>query len=234
MENLGRGKFLNDHSRLPGYGQRMIYSFFRPRSPARSPAHCAPTGRRKRGFSLIEAAIVLGVVGVIIGGIWVAASTVIESYKVNQAINAYELFNRNTKRFFPFASFPVTGQASITSTVIAARLLPDDFISTGHPWGETWTAYIRSPDQIGELNLSFGMDNIPQGSCIKIVQFLLSKRPPNGDVAGIWTTGGPYAGGFFLYQSNIHSNFTLNSIKTLACPLDRQEVGAMYYAELAR
>ena len=38
----------------------------------------------KRGFSLIEAAIVLAVVGGVIGGIWVSADNVRENYKINQ------------------------------------------------------------------------------------------------------------------------------------------------------
>jgi type II secretory pathway pseudopilin PulG len=35
-----------------------------------------PTNRSCRGFNLIEAAIVLGVIGLVIGGIWIAASSV--------------------------------------------------------------------------------------------------------------------------------------------------------------
>lgn len=41
---------------------------------------------KKRGFSLIEAAIVLGVVGVVIGGIWAAASRINESRRANAAV----------------------------------------------------------------------------------------------------------------------------------------------------
>ncbi len=37
-----------------------------------------------RGFNLVEAAIVLGVIGLVIGGIWVAASSVQSSMRVNQ------------------------------------------------------------------------------------------------------------------------------------------------------
>lgn len=40
----------------------------------------------RRGFSLIEAAIVLGIVGLVIGGIWVAASAVTESRKMRLMI----------------------------------------------------------------------------------------------------------------------------------------------------
>lgn len=47
----------------------------------------AITGRRnRRGFNLIEAAIVLGVVGLIIGGIWVAASAVRGKMEANNSV----------------------------------------------------------------------------------------------------------------------------------------------------
>jgi len=39
---------------------------------------------RKRGFNLVEAAIVLGIVGLVIGGIWVAASSVNEKHVMAQ------------------------------------------------------------------------------------------------------------------------------------------------------
>ncbi len=39
---------------------------------------------QRRGFNLVEAAIVLGVVGLVIGGIWVAASTVSANMRINQ------------------------------------------------------------------------------------------------------------------------------------------------------
>ena len=42
-------------------------------------AQNTPAYYRKRGFNLIEIAIVLGVTGVVIGGVWVATSSVREN-----------------------------------------------------------------------------------------------------------------------------------------------------------
>lgn len=42
--------------------------------------------RQRQGFSLIEAAIVLALVGVVIGGIWAAASTVSESHRISDTL----------------------------------------------------------------------------------------------------------------------------------------------------
>lgn len=51
-------------------------------SPPLPPPAIMERGKH-RGFSLIEAAVVLGVVGLVIGGIWVAAARVMLIFKVN-------------------------------------------------------------------------------------------------------------------------------------------------------
>ena len=42
--------------------------------------------RIREGFSLIEAAIVLGIIGLVIGGIWVAASSAVESKRISDTL----------------------------------------------------------------------------------------------------------------------------------------------------
>lgn len=51
-----------------------------------SPCLCR---RGNRAFSLIEASIVLGIVGLVVGGIWVAASAVSSSITVAQVLGVY-------------------------------------------------------------------------------------------------------------------------------------------------
>lgn len=64
---------------------------------------------RKEGFSLIESAIVLAVVGLVIGGIWVAAASVIETRKVNQTVSGlFVIMNRVSNLFPPTMHVPVT------------------------------------------------------------------------------------------------------------------------------
>lgn len=55
---------------------------------------------RRKGFSLIEAAIVLGVVGLVIGGIWVAAATVYRNHRLNQTVAGIGVIYRNTRNLF--------------------------------------------------------------------------------------------------------------------------------------
>lgn len=57
------------------------------------------TTHRRRGFSLIEAAIVLAVVGLVIGGIWAAVSTLREKYAVSQTVSGILSTVEGTRRF---------------------------------------------------------------------------------------------------------------------------------------
>lgn len=54
--------------------------------------------RKLRGFNLIEAAIVLAVVGFVIGGIWYAAAAVNENMKINKAISRTFQMIEDTRR----------------------------------------------------------------------------------------------------------------------------------------
>lgn len=66
-------------------------------NPRSSSEAVAP--RNRKGFSLVEAAIVLGVVGLVIGGIWVAAATVIENHKVNKTVEGITTNVSNIRKF---------------------------------------------------------------------------------------------------------------------------------------
>lgn len=65
----------------------------------------------KRGFNLIEAAIVLGVIGLVIGGIWVAASAVRDNLRLNDITKDIALLYNNLTNTYsqqrPVAGSPV-------------------------------------------------------------------------------------------------------------------------------
>ncbi len=59
-------------------------------------SHSRPASHARRGFSLIEAAIVLGVIGFVIGGIWVAAGAVMDRFKMSALMQGLVLTVKNT------------------------------------------------------------------------------------------------------------------------------------------
>lgn len=60
----------------------------------------------RRAFSLIESAIVLGIIGLIIGSIWVGASIINNKRRMNDTIDGIGLVVSNSKRLFSNGHLP--------------------------------------------------------------------------------------------------------------------------------
>lgn len=123
--------------------------------------------KAKRGFNLIEAAIVLGVVGLVIGGIWVAAAAVQQNLRNSDASKALIQIIQNTRNLY-YGQAP-TATATITTDLIAANAIPTDFVTnsttTRNPWNGTVAVRIAgaSYDKI-EIDYTA----VPKDSCIQL------------------------------------------------------------------
>jgi len=69
-------------------------------------------GSRRRGFSLVETVIVLGVTGLLVGGIWVAVATVSSSMKRTALISQTNVLVFNLRQYY--ASRPLPQSAVLT------------------------------------------------------------------------------------------------------------------------
>lgn len=87
----------------------------------------------RSGFSLVEMGIVLGVVGLVIGGIWLAGSAYLSAHKVNETASGITDMLSNVYGFFPPEIYPKVQTASIdvTSTSHKAGLVPPSFSYDG-------------------------------------------------------------------------------------------------------
>ena len=123
---------------------------------------------QKRGFNLIEAAIVLGVVGLVIGGIWVAAATLYENYKVNKTVEGVFTTAKNIQNLISIRDAEAMGDVVITALATEASLFPKDWIinlnTVKSPFGGSVTALVKS------FRLEVWMQNVPRALCIKITQ----------------------------------------------------------------
>ena len=129
----------------------------------------------KRGFSLIEAAIVLGVVGLVIGGIWIAASAVSDHSKVNSTLSgvvkacdkAASLFVR---RMLPSGSY----EQDILSAAIAVNAFPTDWVkgsTVKSPIGGNILMSILGPDYapIAGGAMPIYLTDVPQKYCRQLL-----------------------------------------------------------------
>ena len=146
------------------------------------------TGRQRSGFSLIEAAIVLGRAGLVIGGIWIAAATVTERMKLNQYRDeVYDVF-RKAKELIAYGMYDSETPASYAA--IRLGFYPQTWIkdsSLCYDWGfavcagvvppiGTGVGFRLKPDTI-EMNLNFSS----RSSCQKAA-FTLAQNNKDGGV----------------------------------------------------
>lgn len=95
----------------------MLEVFYPPRSACRAGQPC-------KGFNLIEAAIVLGVVGLVLGGIWWAVGSIKENITVNRLFSATLVINSKMAKLFKGMTIP---SGNVTGELIQAGVIPSDF-----------------------------------------------------------------------------------------------------------
>lgn len=86
---------------------------------------------KQRGFNLVEAAIVLALVGLVIGGIWVASAAVYENHKINKLVEGLIMASQKLRETISFSDAPLLpssyGYAELTDYCISAKVFPDSF-----------------------------------------------------------------------------------------------------------
>lgn len=87
-----------------------------------------PTTHRKRwGFSLIEAAIVLAVVGAVIGGIWSAAASVMFNWNINETAQGIVLIADGARKLFPRANYPASSYLHVEHVLFVTNIIPPNY-----------------------------------------------------------------------------------------------------------
>ena len=80
------------------------------------------TRMKKSGFSLVEAAIVLGVVGLVIGGIWVAAARITEARQINDMAKSTASAIQRLREVY--SGQAIGGYTDISNLAISMNLMP--------------------------------------------------------------------------------------------------------------
>lgn len=126
----------------------------------------------RRAFSLVEAAIVLAVVGLVIGGIWTAAATVTENHRINETAIGILSLGRSAQSLLLSGGFPTGANAtayySTQNSIMRA-------INNGiFPYDNANAAYTTP---YGYISLALGTDAAALPSDITFVLYGFSLRP---------------------------------------------------------
>jgi prepilin-type N-terminal cleavage/methylation domain-containing protein len=161
------------------------------------------TNKDRRGFTLLELALVMGVIGVVIGAIWYAVGNTREAQKENDAVFELQSTATNILTLMQGRSYP--GQATITTDMINAKVIPSNFVDADgvdadNPWaGAGGFMVYGNPDnkanEIRRVRLSFY--NVPYSGCLALLlQGTTCQAGQSGcpaDVFANYTAGSPVA-----------------------------------------
>jgi len=143
-----------------------------------------------RGFNLVEAAIVLGVVGLVIGGIWVAASTVSENHKINQTITGIGQMTQDFRNMYsglepspgPFDANLFKFYPGWTKRNSATCCTSNDQVD---PFGNVTYFNVQAPNYI-----TFNLYNLPKSRCMALA-IGYSRLAGVHLILGVGSSGGP-------------------------------------------
>jgi type II secretory pathway pseudopilin PulG len=129
--------------------------------------------RMKRGFTLTEAAIVLGIVGLILGAIWVAASAVYSNMRVSTANTQLMQIVQNIRSLY--ASSTQMSTATTTAELASAGAFPTDTNpAAGTPrdgWGGLITITYPAAGGVCPIAgdcFAVNFAGVPQDACVKM------------------------------------------------------------------
>jgi type II secretory pathway pseudopilin PulG len=175
--------FFTNHFLKRAFDQR---TFFKKSDPAGlASAHC-------RAFTLTEIAIVLGIVGFILGSIWAAASAVYSNMKISQAQEGITYTAQKTRSMF--AGSNQTSATGSPQTITSSGMFPVSWVNLatdviGNPWNQTPAASLSFVvgDSLNPTMFGIELDNISASGCVALISFYNSAASTanGGQVAGL-------------------------------------------------
>jgi len=153
--------------------------------------------QKRRGFTLTEIAIVLGIIGLILGAIWAAAAAVYSNMKVNNAERGITYAAQQVHGMFATASGN-TGQNADTD-ITAPGMFPQDWTYTvgknvkyGNPWNTNITTNVSYSYVIGNSTyIGIELDNIDDNGCSALIAYFQSSASSanGGQITGLVGNG---------------------------------------------
>ena len=145
--------------------------------------------KNQRGFTLVEVAIVLTIVGLVIGGIWLAASTVSNNQKKTALATDVLQIAQNIRNLY--------GNQSVTTgldnaAAIAAGAIPANLV-TGT--GTARNVFNSTADSttiaaVGTTQFSIQMVGIPRDACIELLTGRLAQNEQSATRIGLVAANG--------------------------------------------
>lgn len=185
---------------------------------------------RRRGFNLIEAAIVLGVVGLVIGGIWIAAAAVNEGKKINDTVNGMQYVAQHFRNAYKGIA-PSDIPDGNTTLTLSQYMQPPPGYSTNaagdliDPYGQIMYLSLGADSTTGSMysyNLTFSYRNKTTSFCVKLGSALAKTKT----VYMIYNSGSSY---YNMFGSG-GNPLTVDNLQNIVCLGNRTDITYFLYS----
>jgi prepilin-type N-terminal cleavage/methylation domain-containing protein len=175
----------------------------------------------RRGFTLTEIAMVLSVMGIILGGIWAVAGAVYDNNHIKTATQQFMTISANWKSAFSSRRVDIADNTNITTMSINNNFLPADMITSPTTAVNPWNGGVNILSSQTDNGIIISYSGLNQSACVRLANAL-------SNTSIIWqeiNTNSQYTPGSITGGGN-----TLWSLSTIAgyCNGDSNSVSVMY------
>jgi len=149
----------------------------------------------RKGFTLTEAAIVLAILGVVLGAIWVAAGQVIDASRANRTAQDISTIASNIRATFLSANAFTMPTGNNIAAMVNAGVIPANLL-TGNPAAPAKDDYtglvfdsVRIFTVLNGRTFRVSFYNTPADACFRIANQLISLGTDDGPTNLITNSG---------------------------------------------
>lgn len=136
----------------------------------------------KRGFNLIEIAIVLAVIGLVIGGIYVAAAAVTERQRQSKTITQMMTIVTNMRSIYAGRS---AVEAMTPDALIATRIVPSDMQVVSNDLRGSYGIVRITPSATIQHQYDLWFQNLSSGACTALLSATVGNAAVYRDMRGL-------------------------------------------------
>ncbi len=146
--------------------------------------------KKNRAFTLTELAIVLGVIGAVIGAIWYASGNVSEARKENDAVLEVQTVAQNIATLMVGRTFP---GGELTSSMITAQTIPPSYVDSAAPAtaDNPWSASnFKVFNVTNNKTFRLSLYNVPRKACLALLTQMTNCQTGQSTCPTVvWTNG---------------------------------------------